>query len=113
MSKNEKETAIPKSTELAKKGIYTDKDFAAVFTALIGDTLSGATNPNVTNAACNAAGKLLKMIELRRKYGPPDAGDNDSMALVGAPKTPTNPPLVTRESVLDKLSDEERRAIGA
>lgn len=32
------------------------------------DVIQGSLTPEVTNAACNAAGKLLKMVELEYKY---------------------------------------------
>lgn len=32
------------------------------------DVIRGALTPEVTNAACNAGGKLLKMVELEYKY---------------------------------------------
>lgn len=32
------------------------------------DVISGRLTPNMTNAACNAGGKLLKMVDLEYKY---------------------------------------------
>lgn len=104
--KNEEEvTTVPLSTEIARRGIKTDGDFAAVFTALIGDTLSGAINPNVCNAACNSAGKLLKMFELRHKYG----GTAGSVRLDGTTPPPNE---AARAMALAKLTLEERKALG-
>ena len=97
---------VPASTEIAQRGIHTDADFAAVFTALIGDTLSGAINPNVTNAACNSAGKLLKMFELRQKYGPQPGALR--FAEVAAAAAPTE----ARASALAKLTADERKLLG-
>lgn len=37
--------------------------------ALIGDVLSGAVTPVVCNAAVNAGGKLLKVVEMQHRYG--------------------------------------------
>lgn len=107
--KNETETKtdpvqLPLSTEIARRGINTDADFAAVFTALIGDTLSGAINPNVTNAACNSAGKVLKMFELRQKYGV----SSGALRFTG-PVTNTDD---ARKLALSKLSAEERQLLG-
>lgn len=109
MSKKNEDKAvapIPMSTEIARKGINTDSDFAAVFSALIGDTLSGAINPNVTNAACNSAGKLLKMFELRHKYG----------AAAGQIRFDGEMPCKAeddpRSKALAKLTPEERKALG-
>lgn len=36
--------------------------------ALMSDVISGAVTASVTNAACNAGGKMLKMVELEYKY---------------------------------------------
>lgn len=94
---------IPLSAEIARRGIHNDDDFAAVFTALIGDTLSGVVNPNVTNAACNSAGKVLKMVELRQKYG----------ATAGSIRLADNGKDVDpRDRALAKLSDDERKLLG-
>lgn len=37
-------------------------------TTLMGDVVSGRLTPAKTNAACNAGGKLLKMVDLQMKY---------------------------------------------
>lgn len=37
--------------------------------ALLTDVLEGKITPNVANAACNAGGKLLKVVEMQYKYG--------------------------------------------
>jgi len=39
--------------------------------ALMSDLIEGAVTPNVSNAVVNAGGKLLKVVELRLKYGKP------------------------------------------
>jgi len=98
---------LPASTEIAQRGINTDADFAAVFTALIGDTLSGAINPNVTNAACNSAGKLLKMFELRQKYGTQPGALRFAEAVTSSTTTPDAKALA-----MAKLSVEERKLLG-
>jgi len=36
--------------------------------ALMTDVIRGSISPEVTNAACNAGGKLLKMVELEHRY---------------------------------------------
>lgn len=35
---------------------------------MIEDVLTGELKPDVVNAACNAAGKMLKMIEMQMQY---------------------------------------------
>jgi len=37
--------------------------------ALISDVLEGATTPGICNAAVNAGGKLLKVVEMQYRYG--------------------------------------------
>jgi len=37
--------------------------------ALMSDVIAGSVSAQVTNAACNAGGKMLKMIDLEMKYG--------------------------------------------
>lgn len=37
--------------------------------ALMTDVIEGSLTPAVTNAAVNAGGKLLKIVEMQHKYG--------------------------------------------
>lgn len=37
--------------------------------ALMSDLIAGRVNAQVGNAACNAGGKMLKMVDLEYKYG--------------------------------------------
>lgn len=39
--------------------------------AMMSDLVNGRIAPNVGHAAVNAGGKLLKVVELRLKYGKP------------------------------------------
>lgn len=48
----------------------TSKDLANVMSALVGDVLGGRISSQVANAACNATGKLLKVVEMEHKYAP-------------------------------------------
>ena len=59
----------PRSLAIAKNGIRTADDFAAYMSALMSDLIEGAVAPQVGNAACNAGGKLLKVVELQIRYG--------------------------------------------
>jgi len=36
--------------------------------AIMSDVIAGRLTASMTNAACNAGGKLLKMVELEQKY---------------------------------------------
>ena len=37
--------------------------------ALMSDLIEGRVAPNIGNAACNAAGKMLRVVELQMRYG--------------------------------------------
>lgn len=63
------ERTAPRSTEVTSEGITTGEDFARLMSALMEDVIEGRITPNVANAACNAGGKLLKVIEMQYKYG--------------------------------------------
>lgn len=58
-----------RSLEIAQGGIETSGDFTSLMSALMGDLLEGAVDASVGNAVVNAGGKLLKVVELRLKYG--------------------------------------------
>jgi hypothetical protein len=59
-------------------------DFAQCMSAMISDLIEDKINHRIGNAVCNAAGKLLKLHELRHKYGTVDASGNRILEL--APK---------------------------
>jgi hypothetical protein len=62
-------TREPKSLTIADRGINTSRDFRNFMSAVMSDVIAGRLTPNMTNAACNAGGKMLKMIDLEYKYG--------------------------------------------
>lgn len=66
-------TVAPKSAArsipIAEGGIYDSTAFANLMSALMTDLVTGAISPEVGNAACNASGKLLKIVEMQQKYG--------------------------------------------
>lgn len=59
----------PRSLVTAAAGIKTGKDFASFMSALMSDLIEGNVTPQVGNAAVNAGGKLLKVVEMEYKYG--------------------------------------------
>ena len=59
----------PKSLRIAEAGVSTSRDFRNLMSAIMSDVIAGRLTPNMTNAACNAGGKLLKMVDLEYKYG--------------------------------------------
>lgn len=53
--------------------------------AIMSDLIESNLTPAVANATCNAAGKMLKMVELKHKYGTPQkASKEKSLLLAGA-----------------------------
>lgn len=75
--------AAPRSLPLAQKGVHTDREFAAMMSALMSDLIDGSVTPAVGNAAVNAGGKLLKVVEMRLKYGT-QHGDDKLLQLTPA-----------------------------
>lgn len=67
----------PRSLAISERGVRTGKDFANLMSALMSDVIAGRVTPSVGNAACNAGGKLLKVVEMQYKYGTagPGAGE--------------------------------------
>lgn len=54
---------------VANRGIETAADFAQFMSGLMSDLIEGRVSPQIGNAACNAGGKLLKIVEMSYKYG--------------------------------------------
>ena len=59
----------PRSLAVSAKGVETGEDFARLMSALMSDVIEGRITPDISNAAVNAGGKLLKVIEMQYKYG--------------------------------------------
>lgn len=59
----------PRCLTVASRGIRTSSDFAQFMSHLMSDIVEGAITPEISNAAVNAGGKLLKSVELTLKYG--------------------------------------------
>lgn len=62
----------PRSLSLAERGVRTGGDFASMMSALMSDIIAERISPSIANAACNAGGKLLKVVEMQYKYGGKD-----------------------------------------
>jgi len=69
---------------MSERGIRTGSDFASFMSALMGDILSGRVTPSVGNAACNAGGKMLKVVEMQYRYGT-QGGNQGERVLTLAP----------------------------
>lgn len=74
-----------KCLAIAEKGIVTGHDFAGFMSALMSDLIGGKVSPNIGNAACNAGGKLLKVVEMQMKYGTQEAGGKVLRLTMGTP----------------------------
>lgn len=59
---------------IASSDVKNSQQFCQVMSALMSDALTGAIAPGPGNLACNAAGKMLKAIEMQMKYGPKGGG---------------------------------------
>jgi len=71
----------PKSLQVASRGIKTGRDFADFMSCLMSDIVAGRVTPQVGNAACNAGGKLLKVVEMQYKYGDTTPGRPKTLIL--------------------------------
>lgn len=55
--------------------------------ALMSDVLEGNVTPGVCNAAVNAGGKLLKVVEMSQRYGVAGSDTERHLSLAGATDT--------------------------
>lgn len=78
-----RETSDPRSLAISEAGIRTGAHFADLMSALMSDIIAGRVTPQVGNAACNAGGKLLKVVEMQYQYG--TKGDQGDRTLTLAP----------------------------
>lgn len=76
-SVGQKNVGEPRSLGISEKGIHTGADFAGLMSALMSDIIAGRVTPQVGNAACNAGGKLLKIVEMQYQYGTQNGGKTD------------------------------------
>lgn len=63
-------SATARSLSLARRGVDTATQFKGLMSALMSDVIEGKVAPQIVNAACNAGGKLLKTVELERRFAP-------------------------------------------
>ena len=77
--------APPQSLAIANSGVKTGTDFANLMSNLMSDLISGKVTPQIGNAVCNAGGKLLKIVEMKHKYGvaPNAAEQQPELTLAG------------------------------
>ncbi len=82
---NDERHQQPRSAVFAENGVRTDAEFAGMMSALMSDVLQGRITPSVCNAATNAGGKLLKVVEMQQKYGRVNENNVKELALFPAP----------------------------
>jgi hypothetical protein len=71
----------PRSLAISESGITTGKEFAQLMSALMSDLIAGRVTPSVGNAAVNAGGKLLTVVDMQYRYGSPEGGTNKILKL--------------------------------
>lgn len=76
--------ARPRCLVTSEKGIKTGAQFADFMSQLMSDIVARRVTPDIGNAACNAGGKLLKVVEMQFKYGQPEAGTSVLTLAAGA-----------------------------
>ena len=59
----------PRSLAPFQAGVKTAHQLCGAMSLLMGDVIARRLAPNVSNAVCNAAGKMLKAAEMQQKYG--------------------------------------------
>ena len=72
----------PRSLAVSSRGIKTGSDFANLMSCLMSDIIDGRVTPAVGNAACNAGGKLLKVVEMQYKYGTQGKGQSEKVLML-------------------------------
>lgn len=72
---------VPRSVEVAAKGIRTSANFAEFMSALMSDLVSGKIAPGVGSAACMAGARMLQVVEMQQKYGTQAAGGRKELML--------------------------------
>ena len=92
--------APARSVAIASSGLRTDTDAAEFLSALIGDLMTQAVPVRIGTASINAVGKMLKLVELRQKYGDPEK--QRSLELVSSREDHV---AERRKALLRQLSD--------
>lgn len=82
---NEPAKSYSRSAGLAREGVRTGEDFANLMSALMSDVLDGSVSPVVANAAVNAGGKLLKVVQMQMAYHYTTAKEQKRTPLILAP----------------------------
>jgi hypothetical protein len=75
------QTPDAKCFTIFENGVKTAREFAAGMSLLMGDVLSQRVSPQIANAVCNAGGKMLKAIEMEKRYGKGDGAGDKTLPL--------------------------------
>ena len=73
----------PRSVAIAATGVTTGEDFARLMSALMSDVIEGRISAETANAACNAGGKLLKVVEMQYRYQTKATEPRPAFRLIG------------------------------
>jgi hypothetical protein len=76
-----------RSAGIAASGVSTGEEFAQLMSALMSDVIEGSVSPEIANAACNAGGKLLKIVEMQYRYGVDQKQRPQSLVLANRART--------------------------
>jgi hypothetical protein len=100
---------VPRSVQIASRGIRTDHQAAEYLSALVTDVMTDRVTEKRANTACNVMGKLFKVVEMRHKYGKPE---DQSRELSLIPSPAQDDGLAAAEAVLlrQKADLEEQLA---
>jgi hypothetical protein len=76
---------ISSAGQIARKGINDTNDFGKFLAALAGDVVDGSVDPESADVALKISHAMLRLIELRMKYGPRvGLGDASGVAQVAS-----------------------------
>ena len=64
----------PNCLAISERGIRTDRDFAQFMSAVMGDVIAGRLSTTKATTATRAGAAMLKVIEMRHRYGSGDDG---------------------------------------
>jgi hypothetical protein len=88
----------PRSLAVSLRGLRNGNDLARLMAALISDTLDGAVSSNVGGVVVAAASRLLKVNEMRLKYGEVSGGKRLDLVLVAGEGEPEEKPRPKRKA---------------
>lgn len=82
--RKDSEEAIPRSAAHFERGIHTDVEFAAASIAVAWDLVTKAITASVGNSIKGNLSNVLKVIELKHKYGKQARSDGDKTLRISA-----------------------------